>query len=148
MTLEPYLEKHRPENQRPEKGVTIDPCLRKGFDSTDNNDRDPLEWEDWFGVPYILTSNWDEQETHQRRHRRDLEQGKCPEVEISSKEKFENGIGVMKENWFSRFPSGTSYEVRCLDGGAWDRSTYWGEASSLEEAVELAENGPERRNRG
>lgn len=34
------------------------------------------------------------------------------------------------------------YEVWCLDGGAWDRPTYWGEGDSLLEAVLIAKQGP------
>ncbi|MGW8422866.1 hypothetical protein [Comamonas sp. HJ-2] len=30
------------------------------------------------------------------------------------------------------------YDVRCLDGGAWDRSTWKGQAATIEAAVELA----------
>lgn len=33
---------------------------------------------------------------------------------------------------------GDQFEVRCLDGGAWDRSTYYGMASTMTEANELA----------
>jgi hypothetical protein len=33
---------------------------------------------------------------------------------------------------------GTRYHVRCLDGGAWDRSTIWGTFSQLEQAIALA----------
>lgn len=33
---------------------------------------------------------------------------------------------------------GDKFEVRCLDGGAWDRSTYYGMANSLAEANQLA----------
>jgi len=32
----------------------------------------------------------------------------------------------------------TRYDVRCLDGGAWDRSTCWGMFRTIEEAVALA----------
>jgi hypothetical protein len=35
-------------------------------------------------------------------------------------------------------PDGT-YEVRCLDGGAWDRSTWYGQAATLETAQEIAD---------
>jgi len=31
-----------------------------------------------------------------------------------------------------------SFEVRCLDGGAWDRSTWYGTAKDIHEAAELA----------
>ncbi len=34
---------------------------------------------------------------------------------------------------------GGGYTVRCLDGGAWDRPTNYGEAATLEEAEEIAE---------
>ncbi|MBF5007848.1 hypothetical protein [Diaphorobacter caeni] len=32
------------------------------------------------------------------------------------------------------------YVIRCLDFGAWDRSTNWGYVASLDEAVELVRN--------
>lgn len=38
--------------------------------------------------------------------------------------------------------SNLRYEVRCLDGGAWDRSTYWGTFGSIEEAIDCALHGP------
>lgn len=34
------------------------------------------------------------------------------------------------------------YWVECLDGGAWDRPTWWGEAATLEGAAEICRNGP------
>ncbi len=34
--------------------------------------------------------------------------------------------------------SGTRYDVQCLDGGAWDRSTLWGSFATLAEAVAQA----------
>jgi hypothetical protein len=40
------------------------------------------------------------------------------------------------------WPSGTRYDLRCLDGGAWDRPTCWGMFGSLEEAVAQAPRGP------
>lgn len=39
------------------------------------------------------------------------------------------------------WPEGHRYDVRCLDGGAWDRSTAWGALPSLQEAVALAKDG-------
>lgn len=35
----------------------------------------------------------------------------------------------------------TRYDVRCLDGGAWDRPTCWGMFATLAEAVALAKGG-------
>lgn len=34
------------------------------------------------------------------------------------------------------------YDVRCLDGGAWDRPTWWGGFPTLEEALACAGKGP------
>ncbi len=36
----------------------------------------------------------------------------------------------------------TRYDLRCLDGGAWDRSTCWGMFGTLAEAVTQAGKGP------
>ncbi len=41
-------------------------------------------------------------------------------------------------NWLTYWPEGTRYDVRCLDGGAWDRSTVWGQFGTLVEAVACA----------
>jgi hypothetical protein len=51
----------------------------------------------------------------------------------------ETGTGP---EWLKAWPSGMRYDVRCLDGGAWDRSTCWGMAATLEEAVRIAKTGP------
>ena len=47
-----------------------------------------------------------------------------------------------KIKWFTDYPTGIAYVVHCLDGGAWDRPTWWGDFSSLEEAKACCENGP------
>jgi len=40
--------------------------------------------------------------------------------------------------WLAAWPSGIRYDVRCLDGGAWDRSTCLGQFATLYEAVGCA----------
>ena len=40
--------------------------------------------------------------------------------------------------WLAAWPSGIRYDVRCLDGGAWDRSTGWGMFGTIEEAIRCA----------
>lgn len=49
--------------------------------------------------------------------------------------------GKFLEAW----PRGVRYDVRCLDGGAWDRSTVWGFFATVEEAVACAKAGPQWR---
>lgn len=36
----------------------------------------------------------------------------------------------------------TVYWVECLDGGCWDRPTWWGEAKTLEQAADICRTGP------
>jgi hypothetical protein len=47
-----------------------------------------------------------------------------------------------REDWYKHWPSGIRYDVRCLDGGAWDRSTCWGMYPTVEEAIECCKDGP------
>jgi hypothetical protein len=47
-----------------------------------------------------------------------------------------------REDWYQHWPSGIRYDVRCLDGGAWDRSTCWGMYPTVEEAIECCKDGP------
>lgn len=44
--------------------------------------------------------------------------------------------------FLEHFPSGCRYDVRCLDGGAWDRPTCWGMFGKLTEAIACAKAGP------
>jgi hypothetical protein len=43
-----------------------------------------------------------------------------------------------RKEWMRAYPSGIRYETRCLDGGAWDRSTTWGTYATLDEAIHAA----------
>ena len=51
------------------------------------------------------------------------------------------GLPEYKADW----PEGRRYDVRCLDGGARDRSTTWGMFGTLQEAIECCKTGPEWR---
>ncbi|GJB43828.1 hypothetical protein KAM369_43030 [Aeromonas caviae] len=88
--------------------IPINPCQRDDFDSTPHEHRDPLELDHWWNVPYVQTCEWSD---------------------IGSDD------DERREQWFAHWPSGIRYTVRCLDGGAWDRSTNRGSFSSLEQAV-------------
>ncbi len=87
--------------------IPINPCQRDDFDSTPHEHRDPLELDHWWNMPYVQTCEWSD---------------------IGSDDEH-------REQWFAHWPSGIRYTVRCLDGGAWDRSTNRGSFSSLEQAV-------------
>ena len=133
----PYLEKHRPENQTKIEGIPINPCLRSGFDCTDITHRDSLEMEDWFDVPFIVHISWEDQEQQKRTLRATSQQSRNV-----SDQHFEDSLATIRELWFSQYPNGICYRVRCLDGGAPDRPTDWGDALTQEDAIELARKGP------
>ena len=120
----------------PEVGVPVNPRLPTDFDGTPNDARPPSH-QMWWGVPFIVTDEWEGESWESYRDR--LAEGgwepdHTPEAwaELQAKQ---------KANWFEHFPSGVRYEVRCLDGGAWDRSTWWGSFATLEQAQECARKG-------
>lgn len=43
-----------------------------------------------------------------------------------------------EDQWYSAWPTGTRYNVRCLNGGAWDRSTSLAMVGTQEEAIQIA----------
>lgn len=51
------------------------------------------------------------------------------------------GPDERRAEWLKWWPEGVRYDVRCLDGGAWDRPTCWGMFATLADAVACA-RGP------
>ncbi|MGO9613980.1 MAG: hypothetical protein ACLPX5_13240 [Dissulfurispiraceae bacterium] len=92
------------------KEIPINPKLPKNFDRKRNEAR-PQSHQQWWYRPYIVTCTLED-------------------------------FGVVDEkqekSWLAKFPTGTRYEVRCLDGGAWDRSTHYGFYATLQEAKKVA----------
>lgn len=88
--------------------LPVNPRLPPRFDDTPNDQRPPSHGFWWFR-PYIVTDTM------------------RPGAPTGS-----------REEWLSAWPSGIRYDVRCLDGGAWDRSTWWGSFSTLEDAIQRA----------
>jgi len=134
-TISPYLDEHRPEHQEFIDGVAINPNLRSDFDVTANDDRDPSEVSDWWGRPFIKTDTLDENFESWEAHVERLKD--MPFIEIAEKEAFEAEQANSKKSWLDTYPEGIRYQVRCLDGGAWDRSTNWGMVGSLDEAMRI-----------
>jgi hypothetical protein len=139
--IDTYQDKHRPQNQPLAGGrFPLNPALREWFNNTPNEERERAELDDWWELPFIETYTWAEFEKHQRdtqaSHR--AEQN----LYVKSDADLEAGIASNKVQWFTAWPTGIRYDARCLDGGAWDRSTSWGMAASLEAAIALCEKGP------
>ena len=43
-----------------------------------------------------------------------------------------------RKKWLESYPTGIAYCVRCLDGGAWDRSTNYGTYADIDSALAKA----------
>lgn len=109
--------------------VLINPKLPEGFASTSNDWRPPSHRK-WWGLPYIETTSVEDMDSYYAERIDEW-------AEEGRKHWAENRPG-----WLAAWPSGTRYEVRCLDGGAWDRPTCWGMFASLDEAIACASSGP------
>ncbi|EKF9578273.1 TPA: hypothetical protein I6715_003404 [Vibrio cholerae] len=135
-----YLPEHYPENQtcKVVQGIFINPHLRKDFDYTPNEEREPLENEHWYGRAYIVTDEFIDEKYADfiaRMTKRD------PQYKPEPEAIFEERQRRCKESWLEAYPSGVRYEVRCLTGGAWDRSSSQGMFASLGQAIEKIESG-------
>lgn len=121
-------------------GVPVDPKLPEDFDDTPNDER-PDSHQVWWYRPFIVTDRW-ESETWEQYRDRLAGYGSEPDY---TPEAWAQMQAEQEQGWYQSFPSGVRYDVRCLDGGAWDRSTWWGSFGTLEEAVACAKSGPQWR---
>lgn len=103
--------------------VPFNPELPHNFDNTPNEAR-PTAHRRWWFRPFIVAETWDEIEACARSRADEYAAGQIAKLPQD------------RESWFSAWPDGVRYEVRCLDGGAWDRSTSWGMFGTLEEALQ------------
>lgn len=119
--------------------IPINPPLRPDFDNTPNDERPPEEIERWWNRPYIVTDTFEDQgdSTYDEYVARMRSYGDEPS---RIREQWEADKAEHRRKWFEWFPDGIRCEVRCLDGGCWDRSTTWGVFPTLEEAMECARN--------
>lgn len=123
-------------NAKPEIQIEVDPSDAP-VDGTPNEERSPEEIEKWWGVPFIVTSTFDDQvdsdyETY-------VEQVSVwGNTKIKDRKTWETEREERRKNWYGAFPSGTRYWVQCLDGGAWDRPTEYEVFGSLDEAMDYA----------
>lgn len=106
-------------------GVPVNPRLPEHFDATPNEDRPALHLKFWHR-PYIVTDTVEQLDAFYA--------GRTDQYADEGRERWIEG----RKQWMAAWPSGTRYSVRCLDGGAWDRSTSWGAFATLEAALAVA----------
>lgn len=106
-------------------GVLLDPKLPPGFDNTPNDQRSGHE--KYWNMPFIVTESVSNLEAYYAERTDEYAEAGGKQWNVSG-----------RASWMAAWPSGTRYEVRCLDGGAWDRSTSRGMFPTLKEAVACA----------
>lgn len=131
-----YEERHRPEHQEQVgQGYPLNPMLRDNFFNTPNDHREALEVADWWDLPFIESTTWQDTESDLRR----AQQARGGDLSTAEAEA---EIEAHKTAFHSFNPGVTKYMVRSLDGGSWDRPSMWGTFTLLKDAIECCEKGP------
>jgi len=115
-----------------QKKIYINPKVPQWMDFKDIEERSESHLAKWWGRAYIRTEEWSS-EPYQEYKARLLDLG----YDIESEEDYNKRKAEYKESWFKSWPTGIRYDVRILDGGAWDRTTWKGSFNNLEEAISL-----------
>ncbi len=123
------------------EGVPFNPILSDEFDNTPNEDRPDMETAYWWDRPFVRVEFFRE-ESYAAYCERLQGYGYEPD---KTEEEWDQFRSEMREGWFKAFPHGVRYDVRCLDGGAWDRSTGWGFFGTIREALDCVREGPKWR---
>lgn len=90
--------------------IAVNPKLQKNFDSIPNDMR-PQSHQRWWFKPFIRTVTFED---------------------------FKSTDEEFRSNWYATWPEGIRYDVRCLDGGTWDRTTNYGSFATLVQAESVA----------
>ncbi len=116
--------------------IYFNPDLPENFNFTAHEERTE-EMNFWWDKPYILIKEFSAESwiEHYNRLKNDFS---WSDEQIGIKEEWEANLKSSRESWLKNNPSGFRYEVRCLDGGAWDRSTHHGFFSDVDEALKVA----------
>jgi len=136
ITIDRYRPYHRYQHQDDfEGGFPLNPLLRKDFDVTPNDVREAQEVNDWWGKPFIVTQDYSPIDASYTDYRTRMSSFKSDRFTLDTETAFNERVAKEKASWFDAWPTGTRFEVRCLDGGAWDRSSSKGMFATLELAI-------------
>ena len=121
-------------------GILVNPELPEDFDITPHEERDRDELHEWWDKPYIEIEEFDQESWIEHYHRLKSNDYGEPwsDEQIGTKEDYMKNLEERRKSWFKRWHTSFRYEVRCLDGGAWDRSTCHGMFATFEEALSVA----------
>lgn len=127
------LDEHTFEAENCVDGILINPKLPKNFDDTDNSTRPDSHFKWWYR-PFIVTGSVEDLDKFYSERDDEYTQEQ-PEQWAKTQEKWTN---EGRKKWLEFYPTGIRYTVRCLDGGAWDRSTNHGFYGDFDTAMAQA----------
>ena len=110
----------------------INPKLPKHFLNRHNETRSPAEIKKYWNIPFILTHEFSADTYADYAERCDTVLS--TEYKKETEEEFNHTQAERKAKWEADYPTGIAYSVHCLDGGSWDRPTWWGDFNTLEAA--------------
>jgi len=120
------------------KKIYVNPEVPQWMDFKDINNRSQSHLDKWFNRAYIRTTDFGEDNYKEYCER----MSDCsPDYQLETEKEFNTRRAEDEKSWCEHWGAdGIRYDVRILDGGAWDRTTNKGSYSTLEEAIEVAES--------
>lgn len=116
------------------EGILINPILPASFEDQEPDELTLVEKKYWWNRPFIHAREPEVGiESYDSYASRTITVGGQP---MTSHEWADNQASI-RANWMKRFPSGLAFDVRCLDGRTGNTPTWWGDADSLEAALEI-----------
>ena len=112
------------------------------MDCKDIEERSETHLKKWWNRPFIRTQKWEEDtyEDYCERMSYTQKDDYNGDYKLETEEEFNKRIVEMKKSWFENWENGVRYDVRILDGGAWDRTTNKGSYKTLEEAMQVCKD--------
>ena len=123
--------------------IEIDPNVPEWMDDKDLNDRSEEHMNEWFGKAYIRTQKFGDDSYQEYCDRMAYTQADdyLGDYKLDTEEEFNTRRTKDLKSWCAKWgDDGIRYTVRCLDGGAWDRTTNHGSFANVDEAIALAES--------
>ena len=110
--------------------IHINPEVPEWMDFKDINDRSEKHLKQWFNKAYIRTQEFGED------NYKDYSERMSEFTDLETEQEFNSRRAEQKKSWCEHWgEDGIRYDVRLLDGGAWDRTTNKGSYKTLEEAI-------------
>lgn len=120
------------------KKIYINPKVPGWMDNKAIEERSETHLKKWWGRAYIQTEEYGEDTYVDYCERMAYTQADdyLGEYKLETEEEFSIRRKEGYKQWLKWWPEGVRYDVRILDGGAWDRTTNQGSYDNLDEAIE------------